>query len=94
MLGVSVPTPVEQDMQGNAVTVAAVGMGTRRGAPRWLDGSGGPYSEADGHRRSFTRESVSVHECEVRPSFVRPWVRGSFMSSEGFCRRLSRGWSP
>jgi hypothetical protein len=59
-------------MQGNAVTVAAVGMGTRRGVPRRLGGSGGPYSEADGHRGSIMRGSVSVHECEVRPPSVRP----------------------
>ena len=61
-------------MQGDAVTVAAVDMGTRRGPPRRLDGNGGPYAEAQGHCGCSTRGSVSVHECEVRLSLVRLWV--------------------
>ena len=69
-----IPSPVKHDVQGDAVTVAAVGMGTRRGPPRRLDGSGGPYAEAQGHCWCFACGSVSGHECEVHSPFVHPWV--------------------
>jgi hypothetical protein len=47
-------------MQGNAITVAAVDMGTRRGVLREE-----PRAEAQGHRGCFTCEYVSGYECTV-----------------------------
>jgi hypothetical protein len=61
-------------MQGDAVTVAAVDMGTHRNAPISLDKNGTPYAEVQGHCGCFTHGSVSGHECEVHPLIVRPWV--------------------
>ena len=63
-----VPSIVGHDMQGDVVTVAAVDMGTCRDVLKKLG------EEVQRHRRCFTRRSVSGHECEVCPSFVRPWV--------------------
>ena len=55
-------------MQGDVVTVAAVDMGTCRAALKKLG------REVQRHRGCFTHGSVSRHECEVCPSFIRPWV--------------------
>jgi hypothetical protein len=53
-------------MQGDAVTVAAVDMGTRQG---YLpERYGGLSAEAHGHHGYFVRGSVPRYECEVLPS--------------------------
>jgi hypothetical protein len=61
-------------MQGDVVTVAAVDMGTCRDALKKLGG------EVQRHRGCFTHGSVSGHECEVRLSFIRPWVEADLCS--------------
>ena len=58
---------VKHDMQGDAVTVASVDMGTHRGVFRRLEGRGEPCAEAQGHRGCFAHGSGSGYECEVLP---------------------------
>ena len=71
-----VPAPVKHDMQGDAVAVASVDMGTHRGVLRRLEGMGEACAEAQGPRGCFTRGSGSGYECEVLLSLYLSLDRG------------------